>query len=321
MSNETDTIEITAEETPQEVVEEPTEETSDTPESEEPSTNEETDDETDTEEEPDSDEETDDDKRNTKAEKRIATLSGKLKESNEKYQALEAENKALKEQIFSDVKELEQEIEKQGAKYATELVKNGMPLSTVVDDEEFETLMAEAEKHPDVTEKMLYQTIMQRQKYLKEVGPYLQDRQQLAVQDYEIWIKEWQQIESDLVEGMDKKTAKTVVEALTEELKKAVAKPITYKKLQRSAAFKAKWTIDTLAELGLDKQLESQNYRKNRPTLDAPTPSGKAKQSRPVGVKSPAFTREAIAKMSVEEFRKNEKAINEAIKSGQLRRN
>lgn len=246
---------------------------------------------------------------NQKVEKRINSLTAKLKAKDEEL--AEARDR---------ITELEKNTEEEKQDVLSQLPAinyNGKSIYDLTNDEFIEAVET-CYSRDDLTKEEKANFVREakeaRKRYLEKIQPIFAEEAQIFQEANKVWQEEWSEVQREFVEMYPdiQKEVGRITEFMQAEFQK---RPLLVKRLKKGTVEKFKYTLDVLKKLGIDKQLEKEEYAKDAaPGMTA----GKGKAS-PSKSKTPSFTRAQIAKMSVTEFERNEKAIDAAHKAGRIR--
>jgi hypothetical protein len=246
---------------------------------------------------------------NQKVEKRINSLTAKLKAKDEEL--AEARDR---------ISELERNTEEEKQDVLNQLPAinyNGKSIYDLTNDEFIEAVET-CYSRDDLTKEEKAQFVREakeaRKRYLEKIQPIFAEEMQNIKEAEVVWQTEWGEVQREFLEMYPtiQEEIGNISEFMQDEFRK---RPLLVKRLKKGTVEKFKYTLDVLKRLGIDKKLDKEEYAKDTaPGMTA----GKGKAS-PSKSKTPTFTRAQIAKMSVAEFERNEKAIDAAQKAGRIR--
>jgi len=166
--------------------------------------------------------------------------------------------------------------------------------------------------------QLLRELERQRSDYEEKMKPLQQQASALAEKKKTQWHKEWKEVEKILYAAAPeaKKHSTEILQALTERIgKDQFLEDILFR---GGVKRKLKETLAVMSELGISDDVEKESYRKARPSLAVPVGKKHGGQT-PKKSGAPSFTREQIEKMTLEEYNRNEGAINKAHQAGRIR--
>lgn len=287
-------------------------------ESSEESTEEEEQEESDTEEstetegdEEPSDEPKDDDQ--PKVQKRINSLTAKLK-------GFEEENADLREEVDFLKQRVESAEARTKSEFPDPIVANGKPMYSLP-DKEFNRIIKEVSRNPNANQAFIAEAIEERERYLEIQRPILQAKQKANEKASKLWVTEWAQIEKMLLDPkFGNPDLAKYVGKLNDRLNEEIQDETTLEMLQRSPKAKLKWVMRALKEEGIDIDAQIETYQKETPTLKAPVSAGKGKKTPLSAGGKPTFKASEIESWSLAEFKRRNKdgAIDKAWRDGRV---
>lgn len=254
---------------------------------------------------------------NPKAEKRIATLTAKMK-------ALEAQNSEMSQEIGFLEKELERKQVRYDNRYPEPLKFNGKPLAELTETEYNQALrnIRSLDGYTaEQKEQILDLAIDQREAGL----PLQASKNEILQKQHQKWSGDWNAVESALTDPklVGEKAAKVFKQNAT-KIRDHIQGQINEKKFLQKALWEGGVDIKfehawkAIKALKLDKEAQLAAYSEDRPGVT----SGTGKPGRRTPTSAPGkktFTRDEINKMSMAEYLKNESAIDEQMAKGLIK--
>lgn len=266
-------------------------------------------DETPEEEPPSEDEESQ--KADKGAEKRINQLVAKLKSTKE-------ELSESRERIEDLQKEIDAAQDRLTQKYA--YTYNGESVLEM-DERKFRRVLVDLSKRTDISDAEINNRIAiledARDNFFKEAAPIARERQLLDADTSKLWNTEWATVREEVL-AINPKLEKHIAKLEQVMVQEFQERPLLVERLKRGPVEKLRYTLEVMKREGISHELELEAYADDRPA-PGQNSAGRGKASPPVKTKSPSFSRDQIAKMSLADYVKNEKAIDEAAKAGRIR--
>jgi len=256
-------------------------------------------------------------KADPKAEKRINKLTAINKSLQEELAKAKEALEEAKETLDRKDKALSEEKASYAQGFEFIYTKNGKQMFELTEDE-FDAVIDECLSNPDVEQgkKLLAECRAQR-----KLGKPIQQKQaEVEKGEQELWEYEWGLITKAV---LDEETGNPELKKHVDKLANQIA-PIF---LKRKEDKELGLLYRQLTEGGIDAKMKHLTRLMKKLDLfkliqeDAPTPEtiGKGKKTPVSAGKEKVFTREQIAKMSLEEFEKNEAAIDKAMAEGRVK--
>lgn len=242
---------------------------------------------------------------------KVAPLSAKFKEADDKIEEARDELAWFREQSKQGKTDLFKDL--------PEVPVAGRSLYTLTPDEKDNLvdaiLVAELPAAEKSRRVKLIESNYAKYQDRQERAEKLADERELNINNYE-----WQKVREAMLDKEDgdprlEKYVAKISEWIDNQLK---LKPFKAVKLAAGGAeAKAKMVVEAIKALKIDEELDG-SRKQSRPNLEPPAVGNGAKQN-VSGKEKPRFTRKQIAKMSVEEFEKNEAEIFKAAGAGRIK--
>lgn len=246
------------------------------------------------------------------AENRIAGLVARLK-------AKDAELAEMRGRLNEQEKELAEDLDAVKAELP-DLRYKGRPIYEL-SDQEFKQAKRELAARTDISEAdkfdFLHECEDARDSYKEKVEPLVQESNKLSQDALKQWNDEWVTVSQEFLDmNPDFKEHLPRINAYME--KEFATRKTLVERLKKGPLEKFKYAQKVIQLLGIDKEVEQSAYAKDSDLSAAPT-LGRGKQTAASEAAPREFTREQIRKMSLEEYMKNEEAIQKALREKRIK--